>query len=166
MKGTFKTVTYDSRADYVAQRPSSLFVQHNDFTAVGLEWLWSVALGNLRAQDGGMLDHLDNARLVVGNGDAAFSVKDTRLAGAETAMAELDEGFPRADGMIDPGDDGGPSAYRVTFQGTFTEFEANFDWRERGLVSSQGVLIDRSVSDQGRKAPGTIWTTSVSIDLG
>lgn len=159
MKGTFQTVTYENRAAYEAGRSSAVFTQHNDFTAIGLEWMWNMLLGQLRSDEGDLLDHLAGARLVVGDGEAPFARTDTRLAGDQTASADLAQA-PSRDGVTEDG------ALAVTFTGIFSEFEANFEWRERGLVTAQGVLLDRSVSDQGRKAPGTIWATAVTIELG
>jgi hypothetical protein len=82
-----------------------------------------------------------------------------RVAGSFTTMVTVN-----ADELDEP--EATPRrACRVTFQATFGEEAANFDWLERGITSVQGVLIDRSVEDHGRKAPGSIWTLNAALDL-
>jgi hypothetical protein len=43
--------------------------------------------------------------------------------------------------------DEGLDAVEIVFAATFGETDAIFDWGERGVVSAQGILIDRSVAD-------------------
>jgi hypothetical protein len=160
--GTFITTKYASRADYEQFAPCGVHICRNDFTVSGLAWMWSVVLGELRNEQGGLSDHLGKGRIIVGNGDAPWTEAQERLTGDQTAYAELDDGYPRQDGMT-PTDEG--RAYRVTFQATFGEDIANFDWAESGVTSVQGVLIDRSVSDRGRKAQGSVWTVNAALDL-
>lgn len=168
LAGTFTTTKYDDRAAYVARRPSGILVSHNAFVAAGLDLIWRILLGQERNDEGGLSDHLGKGRLIVGDGDAPVQEADERLSGEQTAWAALDEGYPRMDGMVSTGDpEGDPMrAFRVTFQATFGEDAGNFEWRERGITSVQGVLVDRSVEDHGRKAQGSIWTLSAAIDLG
>jgi hypothetical protein len=160
--GTFKTREFDSRADFEAGRVSRLHVCHNRLTDAGLEWMWKMMTGLLRAGDGTTTDHLGAARIVVGDGGLEFDRRQTRLQGGDTAQAPLDSGFPRFDPLMIEGEVTGLSA---VFQSTFGERDAAFEWRERGLVSAQGVLIDRAVADQGRKVLGAIWQTEVILDL-
>lgn len=150
MRGTFTTRKYRAGAD----RPYEVLVAHNAFVAVGLEWIWNVLAGNVRNEEGGLSDHLGKARLIVGNSSKPVAADDERLAGDLTAWAELDDGFPQVEGAT------------ITFHATFGEDVANFDWNERGVTSVQGVLLDRSVDDQGRKAPGTVWTLEAVLELG
>lgn len=152
MRGTFTTVKYADRLAYAAGRPADVLVSHNAFVTVGLNWMWQVLAGLVRNEQGLMSDHLGKARLIVGNGDTPVQPTDERLAGQDTAYAELDQP-PAVTGRL------------ITFRATFAEDAANFDWRERGVTSVQGVLIDRSVADQGRKAPGTIWTLEAALEL-
>lgn len=160
--GTFTTSMFEDRAALHADRPSRVAVSHNQFVTIGLELFWRILLGQQRNEQGGLSDHLGKARLIVGNGATPFSDSDERLAGDQTAWADLDDGYPRTDGPVDT-DEG--RVFRVTFQATFGEQVANFDWRERGITSVQGVLVDRSVGDQGRKAPGSVWTMQAALDL-
>lgn len=170
--GTFTTTKYADRADYLERRPSGVLVSRNAFVAVGLDLIWRILLGQERNDQGGLSDHLGKGRLIVGNGNAPVTEADERLAGELTDWAELDDGYPRLDGMVTVnGDDldepetTPQRACRVTFQATFGEEKANFDWLERGVTSVQGVLIDRSVEDHGRKAAGSIWTLNAALDL-
>ena len=160
--GTFTTIKFDCREDFERQRPSGLHVARNEFTVVGLEWMWRMALGELRNDEGGLSDHLSKARLIVGDSDEPWTEAQERLVGEQTAYATLDDGYPRRDGMVQT-DEG--RACRVTFQATFGEDAATFDWLEAGVTSVQGVLIDRSVADRGRKAPGSVWTLNSALDL-
>jgi hypothetical protein len=161
MRGTFTTAKFADRAAFTSQRPLEVLVSQNAFVDGGLDWMWAALLGRHRTEAGTIADHLDAGRIVVGNGSAAVTPSDTRLNGSETAQAAMDAGFPRLDGVVEDG----ARFHRVTFRATFAEDQANFDWLERGVVSAQGVLIDRSVQDQGRKAPGSIWTLEAALDL-
>jgi hypothetical protein len=172
LAGTFTTTKYADRAAYLERRPSGVLVSRNAFVAAGLDLMWRILLGQVRNEDGGLSDHLGKGRLIVGNGDAPVQEADERLAGEETAWAELDDGYPRFDGMVtvneaelDEPEATPTRACRVTFQATFGEDVANFDWLERGITSVQGVLIDRSVEDHGRKAAGSVWTLNAALDL-
>lgn len=163
MRGTFTTVTYNSRLDFVCRRPSGIHVSTNRFTDAGLAWMWQMMTGQLRNADGTVTDHLGAARLVVGDGAAEFSPLDTRLAGSNTAQAEMVDGYPQIVGAVQ-GDEG-LDAWRLVLRATFDEREGNFDWAERGVVTAQGVLLDRSVEDQGRKVLGAVWTLEAALDL-
>lgn len=153
MRGRFVTSKYARGA----AEPYEVLCSTNAFVLVGLEWLWTVATGGLRNDQGGMTDHLGKGRLIVGDGTQPVDAHDERLAGGQTAWAELDDGFPR----IQRTEDG----VMLVLRATFGEDVANFDWHERGVTSVQGVLIDRSVEDHGRKAPGTVWTLEAQLEL-
>lgn len=163
MIGTFVTRCYASRCALNLGLPSKVHVSRNRFTDAGMDWMWRMMIGDLRDADGTLSDHLGSARLIVGNGSRDFEPSDTRLVGPDTGQAELDGGYPLVAGVIDGGD--GPDACRLTFRATFGEEVANFDWAERGVVTAQGVLLDRSVEDQGRKVLGQVWTLEASLDL-
>lgn len=137
-------------------------------TNAGLQWIWRMCAGELRGQDGGLTDELKSARIVVGDGDRPFQGTDTRLAGDQTAQAPLDPGYPMVLGMVDDGlgPDGEPVRCRIAFSATFGEDAAIFDWQERGIITAQGVLLDRVVRDNGRKVLGAVWTVEATIDLG
>lgn len=154
MIGTFTTVKYGSREDFLHDRPLDVVVTHNEFTRVGMEWIWKMAAGQLRDSLTGLLtDSLASARIVVGNGSSEMSASDERLAGPQTDQAGMDDGYPQVGGNA------------ITFQATFGERDAIFEWGERGVVSAQGVLLDRSVADGGRKPLGAIWTVQAVLEL-
>lgn len=163
MIGTFVTAKFVSRADYERNAPTEVLTSTNRFTDAGLMWMWQMMSGQLRNADGTVTDHLGSARLLVGNGSREFEGTDQRLVGPDTAQAELDPGMPTIVGMVQ-GDEG-RDACRIVFRATFGEDAANFEWAERGVVSAQGVLLDRSVEDQGRKVLGQIWTLEASLDI-
>jgi hypothetical protein len=160
--GRFTTLKYPDRPALEAGRPADVAVSYNRFTQAGLEWMWRMMTGELRdTQAGTLTDHLGSARLLVGNSSQAFAYQDTRLAGDQTAQAALDQGFP----LVQPYDDGDRQGVQLVLRATFGEQDAAFDWQERGVVTAQGVLIDRSVADQGRKVLGAIWQLEAALIL-
>lgn len=163
MIGTFTTRKYNCRSDFEAGRVEDEVVSTNRFTNVGLEWMWKQMAGIHRGADGKLLDHLGAARIVVGNGTVGFTPSDTRMLGDQTDQADLDMGYPKVEGPIVLPDE--EEAYRMVFRATFGEQQAIFDWQERGVVSAQGVLLDRSVMDQGRKVLGAVWQIEAALDL-
>lgn len=167
MLGVFTTTKYDSRTAYEAGREDDVIVSTNRFTNVGLEWMWRMMAGLLRDGEGKVTDHLSAARLLVGNSSQEFDPSDTRLAGDLTAQAQLTEGYPVIEGPIMlPSDDVVPNGWRIRFSALFGEDQAIFDWQERGVVTAQGVLLDRSVMDQGRKVLGAVWQLDAELTLG
>lgn len=146
MKGTFTTTVYNSRREFEDQCPSRVVVHHNDFTNVGYEWMW-------RRMAGQAPDSLDGASIGVGNGGDVFTGGETELAGDLTAERPLDDGFPLIAGP------------KITFQATFGERDAGFDWMERGVYTPSGVLIDRAVGDAGRKVLGAVWVVQAELEL-
>lgn len=166
MIGVFTTTQYDSRRDFCERRPSGIHVSRNHFTEVGVQWMWSMMAGLLRQPDGTLSDHLGSARIVVGNSDLSYLPNQERLQGDQTAQAGLDGGFPTiSTELLAEPDDLSLPVGSITFRSTFGETEANFDWREQGVVSAQGVLIDRAVGDGGRKVLGAVWQTEAILEL-
>lgn len=165
MNGTFITTRYVDRAAFEAGRIESVSISHNRFTNAGLHWMWRMMAGQLRGTDGTLTDHLGGARLVIGNSDAPFDASDQRLRGDLTDQAALTPGYPTIVGPVPDGEDV-PRLWRMTFMATFGERAGNFDWMERGVVTAQGVLIDRAVLDLGRKVLGSVWTLEARLDLG
>lgn len=53
----------------------------------------------------------------------------------------------------------------VILRASFGEAEGNFEWKQRSVVLQDGTEVDRLVEDQGRKAPGSIWTAEARIAL-
>lgn len=163
MIGVFTTTRYDSRRDFDERRPSGVHVSRNHFTEVGVKWMWEMMAGRLRSDDGTLTDHLGSARMVVGNSDLSFVPNQERLQGDQTAQAGLDSGFPVVSTQIL--DDLSRAVGAITFRATFGEQDGNFDWREQGIVSAQGVLIDRAVGDGGRKVLGSVWVAEGTLEL-
>lgn len=163
MIGTFTTSQYADRRAYERADPYAVLVSKNLFTDAGLEWFWRMALGRLRDTEGGLNDELQSARIVVGNGERAFAGTDVSLAGELTHEAGMQPEYPEILGMRT--DDTGVPAFGVRFCAVFGERDAIFDWRERGVVTAQGVLIDRSVGDQGRKVLGTVWKVEAELEI-
>lgn len=163
MIGTFTTTQYANRRDFEERRPCGLYVNRNRFTIVGMEWMWRMMTGQLRdTADGTLNDHMGNARILVGNGSEPFTYNDTRLAGSETAQASLDSSPPVIERIAT---DEVPDAVELVLRSTFGEDQANFEWAERGVVSAQGILIDRAVGDNGRKPLGAIWQVEARLRL-
>ena len=88
-------------------------------------------------------DSLQGGSLVVSDGD-------------RTAAAPLDE-----QPVVEATDRG--AVLRVA--ATFGEDAGNFEWLVRELRSAQGVVLDRVEEDQGRKAPGAVWTLEHDVEL-
>lgn len=106
------------------------------------------------------LPRFEGALLCVGNGDDPVGHADTGLSGDLTADRPADS--IEYLGHIE---EGGRIAHRVIMRATFGENDANFDWRERGVKLADGTLVDRTVEDGGRKAPGSVWTVETVLDL-
>lgn len=64
--------------------------------------------------------------------------------------------------------DAGPAVEgaTVTLVATFGEQDANFEWSIVEVLSAKGVVVDREARDQGRKAPGAVWTAETVLELG
>lgn len=72
--------------------------------------------------------------------------------GTERALSQLDA-EPVVEGKA------------LTVVATFGETDANFEWSERRVLSAAGVVIDVDATDQGRKAPGSVWVIEAEIEL-
>lgn len=53
----------------------------------------------------------------------------------------------------------------LTLVATFGEQDANFEWAVTEILSAQGVVVDREVRDNGRKAAGAVWTSETVLEL-
>lgn len=158
MIGRFTTRKFEDRAAFERRTPHDTHVSYNRFTQAGLEWMWNEMLGNLRQADGTLNDHLGSARLLVGNGSEPTAFSDTRLSGDQTAQVDSQTPVVERDGESE--------TIAAVFRGVFGENEAIFDWQERGVVTAQGVLIDRAVRDQGRKVLGAVWELEARLLIG
>jgi hypothetical protein len=161
VRGVFTTRKFEDRDAFTAGRPFDVVETTNHFTDQGLRWMWSMMAGQLRQADGTVTDHLGSGRVLVGNGELPFSPADTRLSGDQTDQVDPDAGYP----VIQQWGDEELGGFRLVFRATFGEDKAVFDWRERGIVTAQGVLLDRSVSDQGRKVLGAVWQLEIGLEL-
>lgn len=161
MRGIFTTRKFHDSIDFVNDWPHEVIESTNHFTDQGLQWMWTMMSGLLRNSDGTVTDHLGSGRVLVGNGTVPFTAADTRLSGDQTAQVDPDAGYP----VIQQWGDEEIGGFKLVFRATFGEDQAVFDWQERGIVTAQGVLLDRSVSDQGRKVLGAIWQVEVGLEL-
>lgn len=105
-------------------------------TPEGLERVWAIAAG---VSD----DSLAAGVLWISDGES-------------TALVTLDEAP-----QITVTENGA----RLRVVATFGEELANFEWRIREFRSEQGVVIDRTEEDQGRKAAGAVWTLEADLEL-
>lgn len=160
MVGHFTTRCFNTAEDHRLGRVAAIHESFNSFTDTGLTWMWEMMAGQLRDSDGTLTDHLGSARLVVGDGTRAFEPGDQRLAGDNTAQAVLKAGFPAV--SADP-ELGLPT---IRFESVFQGDEGVFEWQERGVVTAQGVLLDRAVGDQGRKPLGAVWELGATLYIG
>lgn len=88
-------------------------------------------------------------------------------------MAELVLGQIAA---LEVSDGAEQSARSVTIEAELTdeglrlvsEFDsgfANFDWRERRVILTDGTAFDVEAEDLGRKAEGSVWTLEIVVVL-
>lgn len=95
-----------------------------------------------------------NARLGVGDSNAAPSASQTGLQGSNKAFKAMDAGYPSRTSQT--------AEWRATFGGT----EANFAWEEYTVVNASddtGKNLNRTTSSKGTKASGESWTLSLKI---
>lgn len=116
-------------------------------TAAGINYLAQAAIGQ------GTAFNSSNARLGVGDGNAAFAVTQTDLQGTNKLRKGMDAGFPTVEPPI------------VTFKSTFAPDEANFAWNEWGVFNAAtgGVMLNRVVESNGTKQSNQTWILEVDI---
>lgn len=98
-----------------------------------------------------------NAYIFVGTNSTAETAADTGVlaTGGNRASAYLDSGFPMVNGR------------EVTFQASFSDNYANFQWNEVSITNGTGanaVAMNRKVQNLGTKTTGT-WTVQVKVSL-
>lgn len=100
-----------------------------------------------------------NARIKVGNGNAAFSAAHTDLQGGTTATAAMDATFPSV------------AAQTITWQASFGAGAANFAWEEIGVQNGAGAIngttvkmLNRRVGSLGTKVTGT-WVVQATVTI-
>ena len=116
-------------------------------TTAGINFLSQAAIGQ------GTVFNNANARLGVGDGDAAFAVAQTDLQGTNKFRKAMDSGYP----TITPP--------KVTFKSTFAQSEANFAWKEWGIfnAASGGVMLNRVIESNGTKQSNQTWVLEVEV---
>lgn len=95
-----------------------------------------------------------NARLGVGNSNAAESASQTGLQGASKAFKGMDSGYPARTGQT------------AEWRATFGPSDANFSWQEFTVANAaddSGKNLNRKVADKGTKVSGETWTLSLQI---
>lgn len=116
-------------------------------TTAGLNFISQAIIGQ------GMFFNTANARLGVGDGSTFFTASQTDLTGTNKLRKEMDAGYPK----VDPP--------KVTFKSTFSPSEANFTWYEWGIfnAASNGVMLNRVVSNNGTKQDNQTWVLEVEV---
>ena len=116
-------------------------------TTAGIKFLSQAAIGQ------GTVFNNANARLGVGDGNAAFAVAQTDLQGTNKFRKAMDSGYP----TITPP--------KVTFKSTFAQSEANFAWKEWGIfnAASGGVMLNRVIESNGTKQSNQTWVLEVEV---
>jgi len=96
-----------------------------------------------------------NARIGVGDGNAAFDAAQTDLQGVNKARVGMDSGYPQRSGNV------------LTFKSTFDGNTANFAWEEWGIfnAASGGTMLNRMVEYNGTKQSGQTWIFEVQLTI-
>lgn len=95
-----------------------------------------------------------NARLGVGDSNAAESAAQTGLQGTNKTFKAMDGGYPQRSGQ------------QAEWRATFGSEDANYAWNEFTVVNAAddgGKNLNRKVESKGTKASGETWTLSVKI---
>jgi hypothetical protein len=99
-----------------------------------------------------------NARIGVGNSNAAAADTQTALQGGSTAFKGMDTGYPMVGALADK---------KVTFRSTFGTAEANFAWEEwtvdNGATANKN--LNRKVQSLGTKTSAASWQLTVEVSL-
>jgi hypothetical protein len=95
-----------------------------------------------------------NARLGVGDSNAAEDATQTGLQGTNKTFKAMDTGYPTR------------SNQTAEWRATFGSADANYHWYEYTVVNAAddtGKNLNRKVADKGTKASGETWTLSLQI---
>lgn len=130
-----------------------LTVEGNILVTAGITLLWTLLAGG-----GGTAFSNANARLGVGDSNAAEAVGQTDLQAAVNKLRKaMNATYPTIAGAV------------ITFQSTFSTAEANFTWLEVGTFNSGAgaTMLNRKVpvGGLGTKASGASWTLTETITL-
>lgn len=97
-----------------------------------------------------------NARLGVGNSNAAEGAGQTALQGGTTTFKAMDGGFPTYG-----------TSQKATWRATFQAGDGNHSWDEftvdNGAAANKN--LNRKVSAQGVKTNGQVWELTLEITL-
>jgi hypothetical protein len=151
--GVFQVTRFRSDADVRLGHPYDVGKPFpNIFVNVGLAAMW-----NLATAQGGTAFSNANARLGVGDSNAAPAVSQTDLQAATNKLRKaMNATYPVA-----------PVNGLEQWQSDFTGAEANFSWQEFAIFDSAaaGVMLNRSISNQGTKISGQTWRLTYSFTL-
>jgi hypothetical protein len=95
-----------------------------------------------------------NARLGVGDSNAAESADQTGLQGTNKTFKAMDTGYPTRTNQT------------CEWRATFGPNDANYHWYEYTVVNAAddtGQNLNRKVADKGTKSIGETWTLSLQI---
>jgi len=117
----------------------------------GIDEMWDLVDGT----GGTTLYNAANARVGVGNSNAAVVATQTGLQGASTAFAAMDGGFPTS------------TTQKLNCKGSFPTGQAEFAWEEYTIDngSVRNKNLNRALQSNGTKPSGQTWTLEVQITL-
>jgi len=95
-----------------------------------------------------------NARLGVGDSNAAENASQTGLQGTNKTFKGMDTGYPQR------------SSQQAEWRATFGSTEGNHAWEEFTVVNAaddSGKNLNRKVASKGTKTSGETWTLSLKI---
>jgi hypothetical protein len=95
-----------------------------------------------------------NARLGVGDSNAAEDATQTGLQGTNKTFKAMDTGYPTRTNQT------------CEWRGTYGPDDANYHWYEYTVVNAAddtGKNLNRKVADKGTKSSGETWTLSLQI---
>ena len=97
-----------------------------------------------------------NANLIVGTGSGTATAADTESTFTAGVKKTMESGYPTY------GTD-----QKITWKASYGPDDANQAWNEFGVLNaaSDGVLLNRKVSDQGTKTSGQTWELELEITL-
>ena len=97
-----------------------------------------------------------NARIGVGNSNAAAVKTQTALQGGSTVFKGMESSFPTVG-----------ASQKIVFKATFTSGEGNFAWEEWTVDNgaSANKNLNRNVVALGTKVSGTTWVFTVELSL-
>jgi len=143
---------FKNEEEYKKNTPYSVSeFEGNVFLNEGINAIWTLVCGGTEtAYDN------SNARLGVGDSDAAEDATQTDLQGTNKTYKGMDTDYPTYG-----------SNQQVVFRSTFDGTEANHAWKEFTVDNgaTAGKNLNRKVSDQGTKASGQVWELTLTLTL-